>query len=309
MGRLVYKRLILLVPLLLGISFICYGLVNLSPSDPAEVILRVNAITPTPEAISEMRKELELDKPFMTRYFLWLEGIVQGDFGISYETKTPVLTEIQRALPVTLILAGSSFLLIVFLGLSLGILCAVFEGSLLDKILRGFVFTAMAMPSFWLGLLFMWFFALKLDLVPISGAEDFRGYILPTLTLSCSFAATYIRIMRNTLINTKENLYILHAKVRGLKKSLVLKHQIINALQPFIIAVGMSIPRLIAGTVIVESIFSLPGLGRLCVHAIFSRDYPMIQAYILFMAVAFILFNLLADVLVQWIDPRLRRQA
>lgn len=309
MGNLVYKRLILLIPLLLGISFICYGLVNLSPSDPAEVALRVNDITPTPEAIIEMREELGLEKPFMTRYFLWLEGIVQGDFGTSYETRMPVLTEIQRAFPVTLALAGSSFLLIVFLGLFLGILCAVFEGSLLDKIVRSFVFTAMAMPSFWLGLLLIWFFALKLNLVPISGSEGFRGYILPTLTLSCSYAATYIRLMRNTLINTKENLYVLYAQVRGLKKSVVLKHQIINALQPFIVALGMSIPKLIAGTVIVESIFSLPGLGRLCVHAIFSRDYPMIQAYILLMAVAFILFNLLADILTQWIDPRLRRRA
>lgn len=307
MFRFILKRLALMIPLLLGISVVSFTLITLSPSDPAEVALRVNDITATPEAILEMRQELGLDKPLLERYGKWLGAMVQGDFGNSYATKTPVMHEILHALPTTLMLASIAFVLVVVFGLMVGIGCALHENGFADKMVRGFVFVATAMPSFWLGLLLMWFVSLHLNLLPTSGLEDASGIILPAITLSLTYIATYIRLMRNTMIQTGHELYVLYAKARGLRERVITKHRVMNALQPFVVALGMSIPKLVAGTVIVENIFALPGLGRVCVSAIFSRDYPMIQAYVLFMAVLFIFFNLLADVGMRFIDPRLRR--
>ena len=309
MVSFILKRLALMIPLLLGISVVSFTLITLSPSDPAEVALRVNDITPTAEAILEMREELGLDKPLLERYGKWLGAMVQGDFGNSYATKTPVMHEILHALPTTLMLASIAFVLVVFFGLFVGIWCALHEDSFADRMVRGFVFVATAMPSFWLGLLLMWFVSLHLNLLPTSGLEEASGIILPAITLSLTYIATYIRLMRNTMIQTGHELYVLYAKARGLRERVITKHRVMNALQPFVVALGMSIPKLVAGTVIVENIFALPGLGRVCVSAIFSRDYPMIQAYVLFMAVLFIFFNLMADVGMRFIDPRLRRYA
>jgi nickel transport system permease protein len=197
--------------------------------------------------------------------------------------------------------------LIVVLGLFFGIVCAVYEQHFIDKIIRFFIFFSTAMPSFWLALLLMWFFSFYINVLPTSGFEQWDGMILPSITLSFAYVATYIRLMRNTLIQSEHELYVLYAKARGLKSSLIMKHRVMNALHPFVVALGMSIPKLVAGTVIVENIFALPGVGRLCVSAIFSRDYPMIQAYVLLMALLFMGFNLLADSVIRWMDPRLRR--
>ena len=307
MKRLIFKRLLLLIPLVLGVSLICFTLINLNPSNPAEVTLRVNNITPTNEAILEMQKELGLDKPLYQRYIYWLKDILKADFGNSYETKEPVLNEILQAFPTTLYLTFCSLFLIITVGFSIGVICAIYEGHWIDRTLRIFTFVCTSVPSFWLALLLIWLFSIKFDLLPTGGLEDINSIILPSITLAISYIGTFIRIMRNSLVQIKQSLFISYAKARGLKKHVILKHQIRNALQPFIIALNMSIPRLLAGTVIVENIFGLPGVGRLCIQAIFNRDYPMIQAYILFMAVLFILFNLFADIWVQIRDPRLRR--
>lgn len=307
MRAYIFKRILWMVPLLIGISFITFLLMNLSPSDPAEVALRVNEITVTPEALVQMKEELGLNAPWYERYVLWLKGILHGDFGLSYATKTPVVQEITQALSTTLLLALVTLVLIVCVGFGLGIVCALYEGSWSDKLIRFFVFVSTAMPSFWLGLLLVWLFSLHLNLLPTSGFVGLESLILPSLTLSLSYISTYARMMRNTMIETKEELFVLYAKARGLRESVINWHIINNALRPCIIALGMSIPKLIAGTVVVENIFGLPGIGRLCVHAIFSRDYPMIQAYVFLMACLFILFNLCADVFVRSLDPRLRK--
>lgn len=277
---------------------------NLSPSDPAEVALRVNDITVTSEALAQMKEELGLNAPWYERYALWLKGILHCDFGLSYATKTPVVQEITQALSTTLLLALVTLVLIVCVGFGLGIVCALHEGSWSDKLIRFFVFVSTAMPSFWLGLLLVWLFALHLNLLPTSGLVGIESLVLPSLTLSLSYISTYARMMRNTMIETQGELFVVYAKARGLRESVILRHIITNALRPCIVALGMSIPKLIAGTVVVENIFGLPGIGRLCVHAIFSRDYPMMQAYVFFMACLFIIFNLCADVLVRHLDPR-----
>ncbi|AXH14312.1 nickel ABC transporter permease subunit NikB [Malaciobacter mytili LMG 24559] len=300
------KQLFLFFIFLIAISLVCFILVNLSPNDPAEVALRVNDVVPTNEAIKQMREELGLDKPLFIRYFDWLKDISKADFGISYITKTSVNEELLKALPTTFYLSLFSLFLIISLGLSFGILCAIFEGSLFDKILRAITFVSMATPSFWLGLLLIWIFALHFNLFPTGGFESFSSIILPSITLAFHNTATFVRLIRNSLIENRETMFIYYAKARGLKKVLILKHQIKNALPTFLVALAMSIPKLLAGTVIVENIFGLPGLGRLCIEAIFNRDYPIIQAYVLFMAVLFIFFNFITDAYIKLTDPRLK---
>lgn len=303
------KRLLSIIPILIGISFLSFIIINLSPSDPAEVALRVNEITPTEEAIAGMREELGLDKPFLERYTTWLNDCINGDFGNSYVNKKPVGEEIARVLPATLKLSVVSLIITIVVSVSCGVFCAVFEDSLADKIIRGIIFIGTSMPSFWIGLLFIWLFAVKLDLLPTSGMETPSSIILPSITLSLVYISTYSRLIRNNMIKNKSENYVLYARARGLKESTIIRHIFKNSLQSCISALGMSIPKLIAGTVVVENIFAWPGIGRLCVNAIFNRDYPIIQAYILIMAVLFIICNLIVDIISILLDPRLRREA
>lgn len=306
MIRYIIKRVLLIVPLLLGVSIVCFILVNLNPSSPAEVTLRINNITVTPQAIEETKKELGLDKPLVQQYIQWIKNLLNADLGTSYETKQPVFDELIQALPVTIYLSFSAIVLIAIFGFLIGTLCAVYENSYFDKLARVFIFTSAAMPSFWLALLLIWLFSLKFNIFPSSGLDGIKSIILPAVTLAVSYISTFVRIIRNSLIQIKSSLFITYAKARGLNKFEILKHKIKNVINPFIVALAMSIPKLFAGTVIIENIFGLPGLGRLCVHAIFARDYPIIQSYILFIAILFIIFNLIADIWLQARDPRLR---
>lgn len=309
MRDFIIKRLISMIPILIGISFLSFIIINLSPSDPAEVALRVNEIVPTAEAIEGMREELGLDKPFFERYTTWLSDCLKGDLGNSYVNKKSVSDEIERALPATLKLSGVSLVITLVVSVGVGVLCAVYENSIGDKVTRAIIFLGTAMPSFWIGLLLMWLFAVKLNLLPTSGMEKASSVILPAITLSLTYISTYIRLIRNNMIKNKKENYVLYARVRGLKESTIIKHVFKNSLQTSITALGMSIPKLIAGTVVVENIFAWPGIGRLCVSAIYNRDYPVIQAYILIMAILFVICNLLVDVFSAVLDPRIGREA
>ena len=307
MKRYILQRFLAIVPILIGISFFAFFLINIGPSDPAEVALRVNETVATPEAIATMRRELGLDKPFFIRYGTWLLNSLQGDFGNSYITKQPVLNEMSKAFPATLALASLSLLITMGVSIFFGVWCAVHEGSVGDKIVRGFIFIGTAMPSFWVGLLFMWLFAVKFDLFPTSGMDGFHSIILPVVTLSLTYISTYIRLIRNTMIQNRQENYVLYTKVRGLKEKTITRHIFKNSLQASLTALGMSIPKLIAGTVIVENIFAWPGIGRLCVTAIFNRDFPIIEAYIVMMAVLFVVCNLIMDIVCALLDPRIRQ--
>ncbi len=303
------KRLISTIPILIGISFLSFLLINLNQSDPAEISLRVNNITVTEEALATAQQELHLDKPFFERYVRWIASSIQGDFGDSFVTKKPVLEELKVALPATLRLVAITLTIILTISITAGVLCALFEGSWFDRLIRGIIFIGAAMPSFWLGLLLMWLLAVQLNLLPTSGMETASSVILPALTLSFAYIATYVRLIRNNMVQNKVEQYVQNARIRGLKESTVTKHIFKNSLQSSITALGMSIPKLIAGTVVVENIFAWPGIGRLCVTAIFNNDYPVIQAYILLMAVLFVLFNLLVDITTTALDPRVRKEA
>ncbi|WP_454191282.1 nickel/cobalt ABC transporter permease [Paenibacillus sp. Marseille-Q7038] len=309
MGNYMIKRLLSMIPILLGISFLSFILINLSPSDPAEVALRVNEITPTETAVAEMRAELGLDKSFMERYASWVLDSLQGDFGNSYITNKPVISEMSRAIPATLHLALVSLAIILTVSMVAAVICTVYEGTIIDRFIRGMVFVSEAIPSFWIGLLLMWLFAVKLNLLPTSGMESPSSVILPAVTLSFAYISTYVRLLRNNMVKNKLENYVLYAKARGLKERKIFEHIFKNSLQSSIAALGMSIPKLIAGTVIVENIFAWPGVGRLCITAIFNHDYPIIQAYVLLMAVLFVGCNLLVDIITMLLDPRLRKEA
>lgn len=310
MRKYIINRVLLTVPMLFVITFISFLLISLIPSDPAEVALRVNEVIPTPEAIENMRIELGLDKPFLTRYLYWIKDVIHLDFGASYiNNNRLVFDEIKRTLPVTIKLSALSFIIVILISFPVGILSAVYKNKFFDKITRIFVFIFTAIPNYWLGLLLMWIFALKLKLLPTGGATSFKHFILPAITISMTYISTYVRLIRNSMLeNMKEN-YVFYAKVRGIKENtIILKHVLLNSLHSTITSLGMSLVQLIAGTFVIENIFSIPGIGRLCITAIFNRDYPIIQAYILMMGCLFVFCNLFVDILQMLIDPRLREK-
>ena len=308
MKKYISRRLISLLPILLGITFLAFVIINLSPSNPAEVALRVNNIVATEEAIASKTIELGLDKPFIERYFLWVINSLKGDFGTSYVNGKDVLGLFGQALPNTLKLAFVALLITIVFSVVVGVLCAIYEGSIGDKITRALVFLGTAMPSFWIGILLIWMFTVKIKIFTTSGMTASNAVVLPSITLSLGYISTYVRLIRNNMVQNKHENYVYYARIRGLKESTIIKHIFKNSLQTSITALGMSIPKLIAGTVIVENIFAWPGVGRLCVTAIYNRDFPIIQAYILLMAIMFVVCNLLVDVASASIDPRMRKE-
>ena len=307
----IIKRILSAIPLLLIISFVCFVFINLIPSDPAEVALRVRQVPIiTEEAIAEVRAELGLDKPYLVRYFTWVLDCLRGNFGISYVNPTrTVAGELLRCMPATLQLAGASLIMVILLSLPIGFLCAVYKDGWFDRIMRGIVFMTTAMPAYWVGLLMMWLISIKLDLLPTSGNVTIRHLILPAFTVALTYISTYIRLIRNNMLENMREDYVLYARVRGIpERAILMKHVLRNSLQSCVTAIGMSIPQLIAGTIVVENVFAWPGLGKLCITSIFNRDYPVIQAYVLLMGVLFVFFNLFFDILQTAVDPRLRHE-
>lgn len=311
MKHYIIKRALMAIPLLLTISFICFMFINLIPSNPAEVALRVQQMPViTDAAIAEMEEMLGLNKPFLERYIEWLIGCLQGNFGISYVNPSrTVAGEITRSLPATLQLAGTSFVIVIALSIPIGFLCAVYKNSWFDNMMRGIIFVTTAMPPYWVGLLLMWVIGVKLNLLPTNGNSSWKHIILPAFTVALSYISTYIRLIRNNMLENMKQDYVLYANVRGLsQKTIWVKHVLKNSMHTCIVAIGMSIPQLISGTIVVENVFSWPGLGTLCIKSIFNRDYPVIQTYVLLIGVLFVLFNLLFDILQTISDPRLRKE-
>ncbi|WP_150539093.1 nickel/cobalt ABC transporter permease [Actinobacillus vicugnae] len=304
---MILHRVLVMPLVILLITFVAFCLLHLAPSDPTIVALRVHDIELTPEVIALTRTELGLDKPFLYRYWLWLWRILHLDFGHSFITHQPVLDELAHALPTTLYLAFGALLLIIIVAVGLSCLSMFVLHSWGDKLMRGVLFFFTAMPNYWLALLLIWSFAVQLKWFPVSGLQQTSGLILPAITLALGYIGTYFRLMQGTMIQQLKQPYAQYIKARGLSyKRLIFRHILPNSLHNLFTGMGMSIPKLLAGAVVIENIFALNGIGRLCIQAIFSRDYPVIQGYILLMALLFLSFNFLNDVLQQWLDPRLR---
>lgn len=301
------KRLLYLLPVLLGVSVITFGLLNLAPGDPAELILRAGGMEPTTEAVELLREELGLNEPLHIRYILWLAGALKFDLGISYRTGLPVSTEILQRVPATLELAFAALFLTVLLSLPLGILAALYRRALADHLTRFGALLGASMPSFWMGLLLIYIFAVKLGLFPVMGRGGLRHLVLPAVTLAFGMSATYARLLRASMLEVLGQDFIRVARAKGLSEKWVVgRHALKNALLPVVTMLGLSFGQLLGGTVIVESIFAWPGVGKYCLESIFNRDYPVVQGYVLFMALVFVLVNMAVDVSYRMLDPRVR---
>lgn len=303
----IVKRLLSLIPVLVGISIITFLMLRLTPGDPAEAYLRLSQIPPTEAAVAAVRAELGLDRPLTVQYWDWLVKALSLDFGKSYATHRPVWDEMMFLLPATAQLAAVSLVFTLAVSIPMGVLSAVYKDGWFDNFCRLVAFISAAMPNFWLGFMLMYFFALQLDLVPTLGRGSWEHFILPAVTLSFSYIATYIRLLRTSMLENLDQQFVVYARARGLRESTVIgRHVLKNAMLPIVTALGMSIGHLLSGSVIVESVFAWPGIGRFCVSAILNRDYPVVQCFVLIMSTVFVLSNLLVDIAYAWLDPRIR---
>lgn len=306
MLKYIIKRLLLLIPVILGISFVVFGLLEMAPGDAAQSMLGINA---TEESLAKLREELGLNGPFLQRYLEYVVNALQGDFGVSYRTKMPVVQEIIARIPTTVILATGAMALAVVVAIPIGILSSVKQYSLMDNSTLAGALLLSSMPSFWLGTMLMLLFALKLHWLPATGGEGFKGYILPWITLAASYMATLIRLTRSNMLEVIRADYIKMAQSKGLtERKVIWRHALRNACLPIVTIVGMSFAKLLGGTMIIEQVFALNGLGSLSITAVLSQDVPMVMAVVIFTALIIGVVNLAVDVLYVYIDPRLKSQ-
>ncbi|PRA02145.1 MULTISPECIES: nickel/cobalt ABC transporter permease [unclassified Paenibacillus] len=309
MGIYIVKRILLTIPLLIIISFITFVLINLSPLDPAVVVLQAQEVPQiTEELIAQTNQALGFDQPFMIQYVNWIMAVVQLDFGNSYVSGEPVWSLMGPAFMNTLKLTLVSSVFIIALSILLGVICAMREGKLLDRSVRGVSFFLTAMPSYWLAAMMIWYFSVKLDLLPTSGMDSYRSYILPVIVITVSYTGIYFRTVRSSMLSNMNEDYVLYARASGLSEKKVTLHILRNSLQVAVSIFCMAIPIVLGSTVVIENVFAWPGLGRLSVKSILSRDFPIIQAYVLMLAVTFVLFNTLSDIINAAMNPRLRKE-
>ncbi|MFD1952994.1 nickel/cobalt ABC transporter permease [Paenibacillus thailandensis] len=308
MGGYIVKRSLLSVALLLVISFITFGLNQLSPLDPAEVVLHAQGVPIiTDQLIAETKAELGMDRPFLIQYLDWLLSCLQLDFGSSFVTGKPVWSLLGPAFLNTLKLTAVSVSSIIVASIALGVLCALREGTVLDKSVRGAAFMLTSMPSYWLAALLIWYFSVKLDWLPTSGMDSYRSYILPVMVMTIGYAGIYFRIIRSSMLSNMNEDYVLYARACGLPEKIIAVHVLRNSMQVAVSVFGMAIPTILGSTVVVENLFAWPGLGTLSVTSILSRDFPIIQAYVLLLAAAFVLFNTISDLINAAVNPKLRK--
>jgi len=305
--KYVIQRLIQLIPVLLGITFLSFAMMRVAGSDAiTEMYADKGAVSS--EIIEAKKAELGLDKPFVEQYFVWLKGLVTGDMGISYVSGRDVFDTFISKLPATILLTVLSVLMTVIISIPLGILAAVRHDRFTDYFLRFFSFVGNSMPNFFIALLLMQLLAIKLSILPvISSGTSIQSAIMPTLTLAIAMSAKYMRQVRATVLEELNKDYVVGAIARGVGNSVILWKSVIKASMLTIITLlALSIGSLLGGTAIIESIFMWDGVGKLAVDAITMRDYPMIQAYVVWMAIIYVMVNLVTDLLYHLLDPRIR---
>ena len=305
--KYVINRLLQLIPVLLGITFLSFAMMRIAGSDAiTEMYADKGAVSA--EIINAKRAELGLDKPFLEQYFIWLGGLVRGDMGVSYVSGKDVFDTFISKLPATILLTVLSVLLTIIISIPLGIFAAVRHDRFTDYFLRFFSFIGNSMPNFFIALLLMQLLAIKLGVLPvISSATSIQSAIMPTLTLAIAMSSKYMRQVRATVLEELNKDYVVGAKARGVRNSIILWKSVIKASMLTIITLlALSIGSLLGGTAIIESIFMWDGVGKLAVDAITMRDYPMIQAYVVWMAIIYVMVNLVTDLLYHLLDPRIR---
>ncbi|MDM5358466.1 nickel ABC transporter permease [Peribacillus sp. RS7] len=307
MSWFIFKRLTSLIPILFGVSLITFILLHLIPGDPAVAYLRASHIPPTNETVAALRVELGLNKPLYVQYFGWLGKVLQLDLGMSYVSNNSVWEEIVVHFFPTVQLTFASLILIVVISLPIGMISAIYKGKFVDQFSRIAAFVSVSMPTFWFGFLLIYFLSVKLDLFPVLGRGTLAHLVLPSLTLAFTYIGTYMRLLRASMLGNLNEPFVVYARVRGLRQRLiVIRHVLKMSLLPMITGLGMSFGNMLSGAVIVETIFSWPGMGQLFVTSILNQDYPMIQGCVLFMGVIFVVCNLLVDLTYSFLDPRIR---
>jgi len=300
------KRMIAIIPIVFIATLVTFALIHISPVDPAEAYLTAAHIYPTPELLAQKRHEFGLDQPLLTQYAHTIQKIAKLDFGTSYLTNKPVWDEVKLRLPATAELAFWSMLLSALVSIPLGILAAVYKNSWIDMVSRAISYIGASIPQFWLGYLLIFFFSVKLDWLPVEGRGSWENLVLPTITLSLILIAVYTRLLRSSVLEQLQETYVQYARTRGIRERVImLKHVLKIAISPLITGMGMSMGKLLTGTIIVEQVFSWPGFGRYFVDAIFNRDIPVIQCYVFLAACLFIVCNLLVDLVQLYMDPRI----
>ena len=302
------SRLAQMIIVLIGISFLTFLLTYLSPGDPVRNMYTSAGIMPTEELIQQTRDEMGFNDPFFTQYFRWITNCLKGDFGKSYSLNKPVVTLLAARLWPTLKLTLMSMILMLIVAVPLGVLSAVYRNKPIDYIVRAITFFGVSIPNFWVGLLLILLFCVKLRLFNVvASGGTFRDLILPAVTLAIAMSAKYTRQVRTAVLEELSSDYVVGARARGVKESKILWGNVFpNSLLPLITMLGLSIGSLLGGTSVVEVIFSYPGLGNLAVNAITSADYFLVQGYVLWVSVIYMVINLLVDLSYNYVDPRMR---
>ncbi len=304
------KRLLQIIIVLIGISFLTFLLTYLAPGDPVKAMYAASGTIPSDEVLDATREALGLNDPFLVQYGSWLRNCLHGDFGTSYSYSKPVTALMLARLWPTLKLALLSMVLMLLVAVPLGILSAVRKGKLADFIVRGFTFLGVSLPNFWVGLMLLYVFGVKLGWLPVvSAGSASTNKSLPAATSASVMAAKYTRQVRTAFLDELNQDYVVGAECRGIKRSVILwKHVLPNSVLPLVTMLGLSLGSLLGGTAVVEVIFSYPGLGSLAVSAITSMDYSLIQGYVLWIALIYMVINLLVDISYHFLDPRMKKK-
>ena len=302
------SRLLQMLIVLIGISILTFLLTYISPGDPVRNMFLAQGQVPDEEIIARVREEMGLNDPFLTQYFRWLGNCLKGDFGNSFALNKPVVSLLLARLWPTLKLALMAMVLMLIVAVPLGVLSAVYKDKPIDYIVRALTFFGVSIPNFWVGLLLILLFCVRMKLLPVvSSGGSFKDMILPAVTLAIAMSAKYTRQVRTAVLEELHSDYVIGARARGVKESKILWGNVFpNSLLPLITMLGLSIGSLLGGTSVVEVIFSYPGLGNLAVQAITSYDYYLIQGYVLWVAIIYMVINLLVDISYNYVDPRMR---
>ena len=303
MWRFVGKRILAIIPILLGATFIVFFIMSLAPSDITAMI----APDATDAEREELRDSLGLNDPLLVQYGRFVINLCKGDLGTSFKSKSPVMEELAKRIPYTVMLAFAASLITIIIAIPLGMLAALKQNSLFDSISMAFCLVGVSMPAFWVGLLLMLLFSVKLGWLPLSGATSFKNLILPAMTQSVAGMAAIGRVTRSSMLEVIRQDYIRTARAKGiLERTVIFRHAMKNAMLPTITASGLQVGNLLCGGVITETVFSWPGIGRYLVTSISWRDTPCVLGCVVFFVVAISLVNLLVDVLYGFVDPRIK---
>ncbi len=307
MLKYIGRRLLHLIPILLVVSFIAFSLMYIAPGDPALKKLVAQGLTPSDEVLELTRENMGLNRPFVVRYADWLWGFVRGDLGISYAKNLPVSQLMWKAMGKTATLSASALLLSLIIAVPLGISTALRQNRAIDYIVRFFTFAGNSIPSFLIALLLIFLFCIKVNWFPVLAKGSIQGLVLPTVALSIPCAGKFIKQIRAEILEQLGKDYVLGAQARGVRPSVFITRDVLhNAMLTIITVIGLAIGGLFTGSVVIESIFQWPGVGQLVMDAITARDYPVIQGFVIYIAVIYVVINLLTDITYRIFDPRVR---